>query len=137
MLAVVLGIQDAIGLSSNGGLSFNIWPSFADKPETGWFYKKAGQTITGLSPNQWSTDNRWRWGGLIGHNGQSIFSCNSGPGTSSGGFCGGPEGCVLFGNIEEHVPANGKTEGVFFIVPGFGEDLAQRQAVWAEFDGLP
>jgi GNAT superfamily N-acetyltransferase len=135
-LALVVACRDAVGLRSSAEMGFQIWPSFADAPGKARFYTPQTPRVDGRSGPHSAPEYSWRWGGLIGDDGRSLFlaACAD---ASAGGWSGGPEGCTLMGERQAPLPAGQTMEGLFFLLPRLSADQADQLEVWSRFTALP
>ena len=137
VLALFVGRRDRLGMWSEGEVGFNIWSALADAPDKATFHTPHVDRIVGLAAPHWSPDHAWKWGGLVGRRSGALFLSHAGERTQAGGWSEGPEGCVLFGELNRPLPAGETIEGLFFVVPASDLKEAQERAVWSEFGELP
>ncbi|MFA6108894.1 MAG: GNAT family N-acetyltransferase [Candidatus Latescibacterota bacterium] len=137
LLAVVLGRRDRIGAWTEGEVSVNLWPRFAEAPGTAVFRTaEVDQVQARLGPHR-SAGLLWRWGGLTGSDGCSLFLGGSSDGVTAGGWGEGPEGGVLFANLAAPLPVHGQVSGLAFVAPALTPEQAEALGIWAEFTALP
>ena len=73
----------------------------------------------------------------MGKRGKALMVAAPGAGADSGGTSEGPDGCILFGDISGPMPARGRVEGVFYVVPAASVEEAEKLRIWSEFESLP
>jgi len=136
VVAVVVGRRNTLGEWIGGGFAFNLWSNLADAPGKGVFHT-GDERITPQSGPQHFGDFTWSWGGLVGNDGRALFVGAAGRECRTGGFSGGPEGCVLFGEACREVPAGESVEGLFFVAPAASREEAVAREPWTAFEELP
>ncbi|NKB70465.1 MAG: GNAT family N-acetyltransferase [Candidatus Latescibacteria bacterium] len=137
IVAVVVRCLDKVGVRGRGDLGFEVWPSFADKPGTATFYRPDVEDRSILAAPHWHSAGSWSWGGLIGNKGESLLLSASGQGTSGQGMSTGPAGSLLTARLSGALAANGRIEGLFFLVPALDPEEAKSYQIWSQFDELP
>jgi len=74
---------------------------------------------------------------LVGNDGRALFLGTSTPDCRAAGASGGPEGCILFGEVYREVAAGTSEEGLFFVAPAVSREEAVARAPWTAFEALP
>ena len=136
-MALIVSCGDAIGLHSKAEFGFHVFPSFADRAGSASYYNPAAEWVTALAAPHWAPGGDWRWGGLIGKNGQALFICPNGEYAYVGGEAEGETGCCMWAGIERDIDVGETVSQLFFVVPGEGEEDGERLKVWSEFTELP
>ena len=136
VLAVVVGRRDTLGELLEGGVGWELWSNLADAPGRGVFHTGDERITPQAGPHGFGA-GRWTWGGLVGNDGRALFTGSGGRDCFTGGWAGGPEGCILSGELEREVAAGTTEEGLFFVAPATSREEAVARAPWAAFEALP
>ena len=136
VLAVVLGRRNTLGEWLDSSLAFNLWANLADAPGRGGFHTGDERITPQAGPHDFG-DFTWDWGGLVANDGRALFVGSADQECRSGGWSGGPEGCILFGEACRELAAGTSEEGLFFVAPTASREEALARAPWAAFEALP
>ena len=136
VLALVVGRRNTVGEWLQGAVGVNLWSNLAEAPGNGVFYTGDDRISPRAAPYQYG-DFTWNWGGLVSDDGRALFIGSADRDARSGGWSGGPEGCILFGEVCREVPAGDSAEGLFFVAPAASLEEAKSGEPWAAFEGLP
>jgi len=136
VLALVVGRRNTLGEWISDDISFSLWSNLADAPGKGVFHTGDDRITPQAGPQQFG-DYAWSWGGLVGKDGRALFVGAAGAECRTGGYSGGPEGCVLYGAACREVAAGASEEGLFFVAPTASREEAIAREPWAAFEELP
>ena len=136
VLALVVGRRNTLGEWIGDGMAFNLWSNLADAPGKGVFHTGDDRITPQAGPQQFG-DFAWSWGGLVGRDGRALFVGTADGECRTGGWSGGPEGCVLYGAACREVAAGASEEGLFFVAPTASREEAIAREPWAAFEKLP
>ncbi|MFH1569549.1 MAG: hypothetical protein ABIL09_16250 [Gemmatimonadota bacterium] len=136
VLALVVGRRNTLGEWLAGALAVNLWSNLADAPGRGVFDTGDDRISPKAGPYQYG-DFTWPWGGLVSADGRALFIGSGDRECRAGGFSGGPEGCVLLGEVCREAPAGRDAEGLFFVAPAASVEKARDREAWSAFAELP
>ena len=137
VLAVRVTCRDELGIGADGDVGFEIWPAFAASPGTATFHNATDESVSTLAAPHWTSGGNWKWGGLVGKNGEALFLSAAGEGARAAGFALGEVGCFLNGNLDRWMGPGERIQGLFFLLPTTGLEAAKAGAIWSEFEELP